>query len=212
MPTVAYSQGLHSMVSGVEQKRSEALSTLSDSLKNQKLTETELKQNTERMTNALVGWWEHLLSNPDEYDGNQKQTLSELLIECLFVISQKPTLLSTLSLQSLEQLIKSMLKSLVSPSVRRLFTNRKSLIARLNDITLAVLQNCDRTMAFYILISFLKSAQPHDCEKPIESSSAFSNVVVKCLAKLMILIPKVIREMKIDMILRVIHEFFTLKP
>jgi len=152
------------------------------------------------------------LDNPDSIPPSEKQTLSENLIECLYDISQKGPVLATLAMHSLENFIRVMLVSLISPSVRRSFSNRKSLIARLNDITLGVLQNCDRTMAFYILISFLKAAEPEEVDQPIESTSNFSNVVVKCLAKLMILIPKVIQTMKVDQILQVIHQFFTLKP
>jgi len=210
--TLAPPETIPDIIAGLESKRSDCLEVLAKGFKSNKWSDEALKPHTKRLVSSLITWWQDILNNGDAIGPTEKQTLSENLIECLFDISQKPSVLATLSMESLETFIRIMLISLISHSVRSSFSNRKVLIARLNDITLGVLQNCDRTMAFYILISFLKQAEPEETSHPIESSANFSNVVVKCLAKLMILIPKVIRTMKVDQILQVIHQFFTLKP
>lgn len=203
---------LPDIISGLEAHRADSLEALRNGFDKRRWSELSLKPHTERLLSALVAWWQEILDRAATMNAQEKQKLSENLIECLYDISKRSNVLESLGMHSLENLIRVMLISLISPEIRSHFNNRKSLIARVNDITLGVLQNCDRNMAFYILISFLKQAEPEERKTPIESSSNFSNVVVKCLAKLMILIPNVIQSMKVDQILHVIHQFFTLKP
>lgn len=91
------------------------------------------------------------------------------------------------------------------------FQNRKKLIYALNEITLQVLQNCSRTNSFFILLTFLKSAQPFPPSNisDTERSAQFANLVVKCLAKLLVLMPKIIGELKVSVLLPVIHQFLS---
>jgi len=95
-----------------------------------------------------------------------------------------------------------------------MFPNKRYVINKLNSITLAVLQNGDRTSVFYVLLKFLKIARPFPTtvDPNRVRSLKFSNLVVKCLAKIQMQIQTCYHDVDVGLVLRVIHEFFVENP
>lgn len=218
-------------VAGLKKRKFTSLENLSKLFGEGRLTVQKVAPFSDQIIRAL-GAWLHLLMDPAGYsaaDQEDKCVTAETLLDSLFHLSKDKNMLKPLHFETLENYIKLLLTTLISSHLRKAFSNRKKLISTLNDITLQVLQNCDRTSAFFILLKFLKSAQPvpptaAETSELLKSSppskrtsiimrtANFSNLVVKCLAKLMMLIPRMIKHLKVEIILRVIHEFFSVKP
>ena len=62
--------------------------------------------------------WQEILDRAAAMNAQEKQKLSENLIECLYDISKRSNVLESLGMHSLENLIRVMLISLISPEIR----------------------------------------------------------------------------------------------
>merc|ERR1719461_780859 len=138
---------------------------------------------------SLSTWLQYLVDH-NIYSDEEMIDISVKLLKAMVAISGSKELLLPLKSEILEEFLKQLLTTLISPTVRAKFPNKRFIITKLNSITLSVLQYCDKTDGFYILLKFLKSAQPFPADKETNrlKSKPFSNLVVKCLAKLQLVI------------------------
>lgn len=205
---------LPSLVDGMKNSNRRSLDTFVKMLQAGDLQTNILSSHTDSVINALVAWLENITSSAPSLvmtSGEDVSRTAESILQALKYISKDKKLLRVLMFETLQRYIKCLLCTLISQNLRKNFRNRKKLIYSLNEITLQVLQNCSRTNSFFILLTFLKSAQPYPPTNisDTERSAQFANLVVKCLAKLLVLMPKIIGELKVSVLLPVIHQFLS---
>jgi len=169
-----------------------------------------LQKNINTVISALSTWLEDLVENYSQ----EMFSISGKILNPMLTISGSRELLKHLTMNILEDYIKILLTTLISPTIRIMFPNKRYVINKLNSITLAVLQNGDRTSVFCALLKFLKLARPFPSTSDPNRvrSLKFSNLVVKCLAKIQMQIQTCYHDVNVGLVLRVIHEFFVENP
>merc|ERR1712080_407358 len=100
---------------------------------------------------ALTTWLRYLVE-ANIYSNDELVDISVKLLKALISVSSNKDLLLPLKMEVIEELLKVLLMTLISPTVRSKFPNKRYIITKLNSITLSVLQYCDKTAAFYILL------------------------------------------------------------
>jgi len=203
------------LLNNLQMRRICGLEDLNDILENMDEDwEYELLDSINTIVGALSSWLQYLVENYGMYSDEELIGLSVKLLQSMVLISDNVKLLHALTREVLADYIRILLVTLISPVIRANFPNKRLMITKLNKITLAVLQNCDRTSAFYILLQLLKLAEPFPVknEQNRLKSSQFSNLVVKCLAKKLSGIPLYYKDIDVRLVLLLIHEFFDQIP
>jgi len=199
------------MLTSLQNRTVAGLDTLDEMLST--ITEAHqeaLQKNINPIISALSTWLEDLVENYSQ----EMFSISGKILNPMLTISGGRELLKHLTMHILEDYIKILLTTLISPTIRIMFPNKRYVINKLNSITLAVLQNGDRTSVFCVLLKFLKLARPFPSPSDPNRvrSLKFSNLVVKCLAKIQMQIQTCYHDVNVGLVLRSIHEFFVENP
>jgi hypothetical protein len=211
-----------SLVDGVTKNDKEALTLLNikfqeaqprGSPENQDIARMISENSAGAFVDALRQWWKDSIkpvpATPEE------ERVSLQVLESLLWVSKEKQILETLNREQTKSLIETLLVTLISPVARERFPlQKKVVIQQLNDITLRTLTNCNRTFVLAILIDCLVHSSPFPPHKhmDLKKTKRFSDLNVKCLAKLMQSLPKTIAKIDMVEVIKACHRFFSGVP